>query len=132
MDLVIFLAVVVDLVLSWIWLFSSRNLPVFDTLWVTTCLAAHVALYLLYVVPPKNHGVLRKFADVVLWCAMVSAPALSSNPLIGLAIITMAVVGLLYARCRKCILTRAVWSSATELMYVPTLLMQLARFRSIE
>jgi hypothetical protein len=111
---------------------ASDDLVVFDRLWVGACVSAHGAVYLLYTNPFEDTAVvLRHFADSVLWAAMFCAPALSSKPLVGLAASTMVAVGLLYVHYKHCLLTTRTWSSMTEFMYLPVLLMQMERYQEL-
>ena len=54
----------------------DQALATFDQVWLAACIAAHVAVYASYVVPPPHRRRLRAFSDYVLYCAMATAPLL--------------------------------------------------------
>ena len=99
----------------------------FDQQWLAACIAAHVAVYASYAVPPSLRRRLRVFSDYVLYCAMVTAPLLRSKPLLEVAVGSMTSVGVLYyTHSRRCVLTDAQWSPLAEWLYFPLLALQLA------
>lgn len=105
---------------------NYQVLDPFDQLWLAACIAAHVAIYASYTVPPTHRRRLRVFSDYVLYCAMATAPLLRSKPLLGVAVGSMASVGALYyTHSRCCLLTNTQWSPLAEWLYFPLLTLQL-------
>ena len=106
---------------------ENNYLDQFDQEWLAACIAAHVAVYASYAVPPSLRRRLRVFSDYVLYCAMATAPLLRSKPLLGIAAGSMTSVGALYyTHSRRCLLTDAQWSPLTEWLYFPLLALQLS------
>ena len=103
-----------------------QALALFDRVWMDACIAAHVAIYASYAVPPSHRRRVRALADYVRYCAMATAPLLRSKPLLGIAVGSMASVGALYHTYnRRCILTDTRWAPLAEWLYFPLLALQL-------